>query len=102
MDRTPPKEMAAQIVKLLRKERPDSNYVKKVFQHVRETLNLSGGTVREKRLPDLMTEEELKRFYQAVWNSFNRLHVVMLKLMLFTGIRNAELGSVNRNSHFIS
>lgn len=94
MDRTPPKEMAAQIVKLLRKERPDSNYVKKVFQHVRETLNLSGGTVREKRLPDLMTEEELKRFYQAVWNSFNRLHVVMLKLMLFTGIRNAELANI--------
>lgn len=94
MDRTSPKEMAVQIVKMLRKERPDSNYVKKVFQHVREALKISGGSVREKRLPELMTEEELKRFYQAAWNSFNRLHVVMLKLILFTGIRNAELANL--------
>ena len=94
MERTQPKEMAVQIVKLLRKERPDPNYIKKVFQYVREALKISGGSIREKRLPELMTEEELKWFYQAVWNSFNRLHVVMLKLILFTGIRNAELANL--------
>lgn len=97
MKRLPPKEMANQLVKLLRKERADANYVKKVFQHVRETLNLSGGSIREKRLPELMTEEELKRFYQSVWNSFNRMHVVMLKLVLFTGIRNAELSNIRQD-----
>lgn len=87
----PPKEMANQIVKLLKKQRPDAQYVKKVFQYVRESLDLKGGTVQTKKLPELMTEDELKRFYEAVWKGFNRSHMVMLKLLLFTGIRNDEL-----------
>ncbi len=83
--------MARQIVKLLRKQHPDPSYVKKVFQYVREDLSLKGGTVQTQQLPDLLTRDELNRFYTAVWNGFNRTHVVMLKMLLFTGIRNAEL-----------
>ena len=94
MDRIPPKIMAKQVGKLLRKQRPDSSYVKKVFQYVREDLGLKGGTVRRKKLPELMTEVELNRFYKAVWQASNRMHVVMLKLLLFTGIRNAELANL--------
>ena len=67
MERIPPKKMAQQVVKLLRKQHPDPSYVKKVFQYVREDLGLKGGTVRTKRLPELMTENELNRFYKAVW-----------------------------------
>jgi len=59
--------------------------------YVRETLALKGGTVRSKRLPELLTEDELNRFYKAVWQASNRMHMVMLKLILFTGIRNEEL-----------
>ena len=94
MERIPPKKMAKQVAKLLRKQRPDPSYVKKVFQYVREDLGLKGGTVRTKRLPELMTEDELNRFYKAVWKASNRMHMVMLKLMLFTGIRNAELANL--------
>ena len=94
MKRVPPKEMADKIVKLLRKQHPDPNYVKKVFQHVREDLGLKGGRVQSKRLPELMTNEELKRFYEAVWYASNRNHMVMLKLILFTGIRNEELVNI--------
>jgi integrase/recombinase XerD len=91
MERIPPKKMAKQVVKLLRKQHPDASYVKKVFQYVREDLGLKGGRVRSKRLPELMTEDELNRFYKAVWYTSNRTHMVMLKLILFTGIRNEEL-----------
>ena len=77
MDRIPPKEMAKQFVKLLRKQRPDPSYVKKVFQYVREDLGLKGGTVRTKRLPELMTQDELNRYYKAVWQASNRMHMVM-------------------------
>lgn len=91
MKRTPPKEMADQITRLLRKQHPDPNYIKKVFQHIRESLNLKGGSVQSKRLPELMTEDELNRFYKAVWYASDRTHMIMLKLMLFTGIRNEEL-----------
>ncbi len=94
MERISPKKMAKQVVKLLRKQHPDPSYVKKVFQYVREDLGLKGGTIRTKRLPELMTEDELKRFYKAVWQTSNRMHMVMLKLILFTGIRNAELANL--------
>ena len=97
MERVPPKKMAKQVVKLLRKQHPDPSYVKKVFQYVREDLGLKGGRVRAKRLPKLMTEDELKRFYKAVWHTSNRTHMVMLKLILFTGIRNEELVSLTLN-----
>jgi len=94
MERIPPKKMAKQVAKLLRKQRPNPSYVKKVFQYVREDLGLKGGTVQGKKLPELMTEVELNRFYKAVWQASNRMHMVMLKLMLFTGIRNRELANL--------
>lgn len=86
--------MAGQLVKLLRKQHPDPNYVKKVFRYIRQDLDLTGGTVRSKRLPELMTENELNQFYKAVWQASNRAHMVMLKLILFTGIRNEELVNI--------
>ena len=94
MERIPPKQLADQLVKVIRKQQPDPNYLKKVFQYVRESLDLKGGNVRAKKLPDLMTEDELKRFYKAVWNASNRSHMVMLKLILYTGIRNEELVNI--------
>jgi len=86
--------MADQIVKHLRRQRPDPNYIKKVFQYIRDDLDLKGGSVRSKRLPELMTEDELYKFYKAVWQASNRSHMVMLKLILFTGIRNEEMVNI--------
>jgi len=94
MERISPKEMAGQLAKLLRKQHPDPNYVKKVFQYIRQDLDLTGGTVRSKRLPELMTENEPNQFYKAVWQASNRAHMVMLKLILFTGVRNEELVNI--------
>ena len=94
MEKISPKKIAGQITRLLRKQRPDSIYVKKVFQYVRQNLALKRVTVRSKRLPELMTEDELNRFYKAVWQTSNRSHMVMLKLILFTGIRNEELVNI--------
>lgn len=94
MEKMPPKEMAEKIARLLRKQHPDPSYVKKVFQYIREELALKGGTVRSKRLPELMSEDELAGFYKAVWHASNRTHMIMLKLILFTGIRNEELVNI--------
>ncbi|MBU0991522.1 MAG: tyrosine-type recombinase/integrase [Proteobacteria bacterium] len=89
--------MAEQIVKLLQKQNPDPSYVKKIFQYIREDLDLRGGAVQTKQLPELLTQDELKQYYEAVWNGFNRTHVVLLKLLLFTGIRNTELINLKLN-----
>jgi site-specific recombinase XerD len=44
-----------------------------------------------KRLPELLTDAELVAFYEAIWHARQLTHGVMLKLLLFTGIRNTEL-----------
>jgi integrase/recombinase XerD len=88
--RLPPKAMAKKLVRTLRAQHPDYHYLKKVFQHTRELLAVAP-MPRGDRLPELLTEAELVAFYAAIWQAHQLTHVVMLKLLLFTGIRNAEL-----------
>jgi integrase/recombinase XerD len=88
--RVPPKAMAKKFVRVLRPQHPDAHYLKKVFQHTRELLDI-GATPKAKRLPELLTDAELMAFYNAIWHAHQLTHLVMLKLLLFTGIRNAEL-----------
>jgi len=93
-ERIPPKKMATKIARQLKRYRVDYLYVKKVFQYVREILQLRTRRRRQRSLPDLLTEDELRRFYEAVWNAADPAHMVMLKLLVFTGLRNAELANV--------
>jgi integrase len=48
----------------------------------------------QKRLPELLTDHELVGFYEAVWHARNPTHMIMIKLLIFTGLRNAELARV--------
>ena len=85
--------MAQRLARLLRVERPDYGYLKKVFQHTRALLAVKPAKVK-KRLPQLLTDQELISFYEAVWQARNPKHMIMIKLLIFTGLRNAELASV--------
>ena len=91
--RMSPKEVAKRIARILKPNRPDYHYLKKVFQHTRELLEITPEKAR-KRLPELLTDRELITFYEAVWNAKNTNHLVMIKLLIYTGIRNAELTNV--------
>ena len=44
-----------------------------------------------KRLPYVPTEEELKRYYKLVWQTRNMKHLMLIKVMLYTGVRVQEL-----------
>jgi integrase/recombinase XerD len=88
--RLAPKAMATKLVRGLRLQHPDYHYLKKVFQYTREILEVGPAPPR-KRLPALLTEAELVAFYDAVWTAQQLTHVIMLKLLLVTGLRNAEL-----------
>ena len=91
--RLTPKEVAKRIARILKPNRPDYHYLKKVFQHTRELLEITPEKAR-KRLPALLTDTELIAFYEAVWNARNTNHLVMIKLLIYTGIRNAELTNI--------
>ncbi len=90
-DRIPPKKAARKISKFLKKQNPDPNYITKIFSYIRKDLAIVGKIKKSKKLPDLLTQEEIKKFYEEVWSSENPSHMVMIKLLLYTGVRNSEL-----------
>lgn len=90
--RTPVKEKAKQLLKLLKTEDPDYNYLREIFRHIRRELNVTVTTGSPpKKLPQVPTEEEISKYYEAVWKSRNMQHVVMIKTLLYTGVRVTEL-----------
>lgn len=93
-ERTPPKELAKKLSRILKKEQPDYHYLKKVFAHVREELELQGKRSTPRRLPDLLTAQELARFCSTVREADHRVHTVMIKLLMCTGLRNSELANL--------
>lgn len=87
--RTPIAKKAKQIAKLIRGERPDYHYMRTLFQLVRKELDV---VVLRKgvKIPYVPTEEELHRFYTTVWQSRNMQHVLMVKVLVYTGVRVSE------------
>lgn len=88
--RTPTKDIVKKISKILRDERPDYIYLRDLFKKIREEFNIVV-TTQTKRLPYVPTEEELKRYYSIVWQTRNTKHMVLIKTLLYTGIRVQEL-----------
>jgi hypothetical protein len=89
---TPPKQMAKKLFRLLRVERPDYQYLKKVFQHTRSILAISPAKM-QKRLPELLTDHELVGFYEAVWHARNPTHMIMIKAPDLYGVAKRGVGA---------
>ena len=87
--RTQISKKAKQIAKLIREERPDYHYMRALFQLVRKELDVV--VLRKgRKLPYVPTEDELKRFYTTVWQSRNMQHVMIVKTLVYTGVRVSE------------
>ena len=74
--RTSPKKKANQLAKYLRQERPDYDYLKKLFYYLRSELEVQVPT-KTLKLPIVPTEEEIQQFYSVVWQS-NRFADILL------------------------
>ena len=91
--RTPPRRKARQLAKYLRDERPDYAYLKAVFRGLRDELGVE--VQREpKTLPYVPTEDEIRRYYQTVWQARRGPDLVLIKTLLYTGVRVAELVAI--------
>ncbi|MGH3495475.1 MAG: tyrosine-type recombinase/integrase, partial [Sciscionella sp.] len=91
--RTPAKRKARQLAKHLRDERPDYAYLKAVFRALREELDVQ--VQREpKTLPYVPSEDEIRRYYQTVWQARRGGDMVLIKTLLYTGVRVAELVAI--------
>jgi integrase/recombinase XerD len=96
MARIPPKKMANRSAGLLREQHPDANYLRKVFEYIHEDLGIRGVATKPKRKPEIMSEEELNSLYKAVWRASDRMHMVLLKLVLFPPSFRDELSDYIR------
>lgn len=88
--RTPVRQKAKEFAKSLKKERPDYNYMRELFRHLRQELSIEI-TQKEKKLPYVPTEEEIRKYYDIVLKSRNMGHVIIIKTLLYTGVRVSEL-----------
>jgi integrase/recombinase XerD len=91
--RTPPKQKARELAKYLRAERPDYPYLKGVFRALRTELEVEVPK-SEHRLPEVPTEEELRHFYQIIWQTRNFADMILIKTMFYTGVRVSELVNI--------
>lgn len=88
--RTSAKRKARELAKYLRGERPDYLYLKEVFQQLRIELGVEVQRA-PKKLPYVPTEEEIRRYYETVWTARRSGDIVLIKTLLYTGVRVAEL-----------
>jgi integrase/recombinase XerD len=91
--RTPPKQKARELAGYLRHEQPDYNYLKKLFHHLRQELEIEVPKA-PRTLPQVPSAEEIKRFYDAVWAAQRFQDIVIVKTFLYTGVRVGELVSI--------
>jgi len=83
-------QVVAQLVRLARKERLDYNDFLYVCQQARKKLGLRK-TKRERKLPQLLPEAELKRFFRVLEQCGDLQREIMLKLLFLTAVRVSEL-----------
>jgi integrase/recombinase XerD len=75
---------------MARKERLDYDDFLYVCQQARRKLGLSRPK-RHRKLPQLLSEPDLKRFFRAIQECGEVEHEIMLKFLFFTSIRVSEL-----------
>ncbi len=91
--RTPAKRKARQLATTLRRERPDYVYLKEVFRQLRAELGIVVPRT-SKRLPYVPSEDEIRRYYETVWKTRKLADLVLIKTLLYTGVRVSELVAI--------
>jgi integrase/recombinase XerD len=94
--RTGPHKKALQIIKYFRHEDPDYNYLRAVFSQLRKELDVPVKSA-PKKLPYVPTEDEIKKYYEVVWQSKNMQDMLIIKTLLYTGVRVSELIRIKLN-----
>src|SRR5215831_15774797 len=82
--------VVGQIVRLARKERLDYADFLYVCQQARRKLGLRKPR-KERKLPQLLPEADLRRFFQVLQECGDLQHEIMLKLLFYTAVRVSEL-----------
>ena len=80
----------AQLVRIARKARLGYDDFLYISQQARKKLGLRRGR-KERRLPQLLADADLKRFFRAIQDCGDVQHEILLKLLFYTAVRVSEL-----------
>jgi len=80
----------AQLVRLARRERLNYDEFSDVCQRAMKHLGITKPP-RARKLPHLLTADELTRFFRAVRDGGSVQHEIMLRLLFFTAVQVGEL-----------
>ena len=94
MKRTPARQKAQQLAQYFQKENPDYVYLKEVFRHLRTELEVEVPKSGHKKLPVVPSEAEIRRYYEVVWQARNVQDMLIIKTLLYTGVRVGELVNI--------
>lgn len=86
-------KLVSQIARLVQRHRLDCQTFQVVCKAVRKEAGLRRPP-RSRRLPRLLPEESLRKFYEAVDGSGNLQHQIMLRLLFYTAVRVSELVNI--------
>lgn len=86
-------EAVKKIVRVVRQHRLSYDAFIAVCQQVRLKLKMEKPR-RERRLPELLSLAELKKFFKTVQKCGDTQHELLLKLMLYTAVRVSELVNI--------
>lgn len=84
---------ARALVSVIRQQRLSYRAFTKAAHQARKHLGLKP-PAEGRRLPRLLTESELRRYFEAVSKGGNVQHEILMRLMLQTGLRVSELAAI--------
>lgn len=87
---TPQAELAASIIRLVRKAGLDYEGWRAVSRRVRRACQLKPEK-KGRRLPQVLNTDEFRRFYAVVDRADDVQHALMLRLLFYTAVRVSEL-----------
>ncbi len=91
--RMPARKKARELARHLRGEHPDYDYLKQIFRHLRAELEIEIPRA-PKRLPHVPSEDEIRRYYETVWQGRRPGDIVLIKTLLYTGARVSEVVNI--------
>ena len=88
--RTPVRQKAKQIASLLKDEKPNYNYLREIFRHLRKELRI---TIEKKEKANrvIPSEFDIKRFLNVLKNESNHKNKIIIYTLLYTGARVSAL-----------
>jgi integrase len=93
LDKNAKPDAVRDFIRIARRHRLDYHDFVYVCQQARRKLGLRKAK-RERRLPQLLSEADLRRFFEVIQKRGDLQHEIMLKLLFFTAVRVSELAHI--------